>query len=86
MNEEYNTTKSMEEKYCISQTVSKEIARKAVKYITNFGEKVKNRWQFNSRETEFIRYYVAFSKKGGADEAFKRGMEIFFNIDCDRSN
>ena len=86
MYDEFNTTKTMEEKYGIRQSVSKNIARKAVRYIPNFGEKVNNAWQFNFYETEFIRYYVAFSKKDGADEAFKRGMKIFFNIDCNRYN
>lgn len=86
MNDEFNTTKTMKEKYGVSQTVSKNIAGRAVKYITNFGEKVDGAWRFNFHETAFIMFNVTFAKKIGEDEAFKRGMKIYFNIDCNRSD
>lgn len=86
MNGEFNTTKTMKEKYDVSQTFSKNIAGKAVRYITNFGEKVDGAWQFDFHETAFIMFNVTFARRIGEDEAFKRGMKIFYNIDCNRSN
>lgn len=86
MCDEYYTTKMMKDEYSVSESVSKKIAGRASKYIVNFGDKVDRAWRFNFREVAFILSVVTFNKKLTEDESFSRNMDLFYGIDCNRSN